>query len=70
MIFFPKSLKVFLIWVKFYPFNPYLGLSSLTRVLFAKYQKQYTCLKFLPSKCTLGVSNICNINVYDVMLKF
>jgi hypothetical protein len=27
-------------------------------------------LKFLPSECTLGVSNICNANDYDVMLKF
>jgi hypothetical protein len=27
-------------------------------------------LKFLPSECTLGVSNICNANAYDVMLKF
>jgi hypothetical protein len=27
-------------------------------------------LKFLPSECTLGVSNICNANVYDAMLKF
>jgi hypothetical protein len=27
-------------------------------------------LKFLPSECTLGVSNICNVNAYDVMLKF
>jgi hypothetical protein len=24
----------------------------------------------LPSECTLGVSNICNANAYDVMLKF
>jgi hypothetical protein len=31
----PKSLG-FLTWVRFYPFTPYLGLSSLTRVLFAK----------------------------------
>jgi hypothetical protein len=29
-----------------------------------------TCLKFLPSECTLGVSNICNANAYDAMLKF
>jgi hypothetical protein len=27
-------------------------------------------LKFLPSECTLGVSNICNAHAYDVMLKF
>jgi hypothetical protein len=27
-------------------------------------------LKFLPSECTLSVSNICNANAYDVMLKF
>jgi hypothetical protein len=27
-------------------------------------------LKFLPSECTLGVSNICNANAHDVMLKF
>jgi hypothetical protein len=27
-------------------------------------------LKFLPSECTLGVSIICNANVYDAMLKF
>jgi hypothetical protein len=25
---------------------------------------------FLPSECTLGVSIICNANVYDVILKF
>jgi hypothetical protein len=24
----------------------------------------------LPSECTLGVSNICNANAYDAMLKF
>jgi hypothetical protein len=24
----------------------------------------------LPSECTLGVSNICNVNAYDAMLKF
>jgi hypothetical protein len=53
-----------------YPFNPYLGLSSLPRVLFAKCYNNTTYLKFLPSECTLGVSNICNANVYDVMLKF
>jgi hypothetical protein len=53
-----------------YPFNPYLGLSSLSRVLFAKCYNNTTCLKFLPSECTLGVSNICNTNVYDAMLKF
>jgi hypothetical protein len=35
-----------------------LGLSSLSRVLFAKYYNNTTCLKFLPSECTLGVSNI------------
>jgi hypothetical protein len=60
----------FLTWVKFYPFNPYLGLSSLSRVLFAKCYNNTTCLNFLPSECTLGVSNICNANVYDAMLKF
>jgi hypothetical protein len=27
-------------------------------------------LKFLPSECTLSVSNICNANAYDAMLKF
>jgi hypothetical protein len=27
-------------------------------------------LKFLPSECTLGVSNICNANAYDAMLMF
>jgi hypothetical protein len=27
-------------------------------------------LNLLPSECTLGVSNICNANAYDVMLKF
>jgi hypothetical protein len=27
-------------------------------------------LKFLPSECILGVSNICNANAYDAMLKF
>jgi hypothetical protein len=52
------------------PFYPYLGVSSLSRVLFAKYQNNTTCLKFLPSECTLGVSNICNANAYDAMLKF
>jgi hypothetical protein len=54
----------------FYPFNPYVGLSFLSRILFAKYYNNTTCLKFLPSECTLGVSNICNANVYDAMLKF
>jgi hypothetical protein len=24
----------------------------------------------LPSECTLGVSNICNANAHDAMLKF
>jgi hypothetical protein len=24
----------------------------------------------LPSECTLGISNICNANAYDAMLKF
>jgi hypothetical protein len=52
------------------PFNPYLGLSSLSRVLFAKCYNNTTCLNFLPSEYTLGVSNICNANVYDAMLKF
>jgi hypothetical protein len=51
-------------------FNPYLGLSFLPRVLFAKCYNNTTCLKFLPSECTLGVLNICNVNVYDAMLKF
>jgi hypothetical protein len=27
-------------------------------------------LKFLPSECILDVSNICNANAYDAMLKF
>jgi hypothetical protein len=27
-------------------------------------------LKFLPSECTLGVSNICNASAHDAMLKF
>jgi hypothetical protein len=27
-------------------------------------------LKFLPSECTLSVSNICNAYAYDAMLKF
>jgi hypothetical protein len=35
--FYPKVLRFFLTWVKFYPFNPYLGLNPLTRVLFAKH---------------------------------
>jgi hypothetical protein len=35
-----------------------------------KYQNSTTYLKFLPSECTLGVSNICNANANDVMLKF
>jgi hypothetical protein len=52
------------------PLIPYFGLSSLSRVLFAKCHTNTTCLKFLPSECTLGVSNICNANVYDDMLKF
>jgi hypothetical protein len=39
-------------------------------VLFAKHLEQYNLFEFLPSECTLGVSNICNANVYDVMLKF
>jgi hypothetical protein len=39
-------------------------------VLFAKCYNNTTCLKFLPSECTLGVLNICNANVYDAMLKF
>ena len=56
--------------LSFTPFESYLGLGSLSRVLFAKHQKQYTCLKFLPSECTLGVSNICNAHAYDAMLKF
>jgi hypothetical protein len=38
--------------------------------LFAKHQNNTTCLKLLPSECTLGVSNICNVNAYDAMLKF
>jgi hypothetical protein len=67
---FPKAFRFFSSWVKFYPFNPYLGLSSLSRVLFAKCYNNTACLKFLPSKCTLGLSNMCNANVYDVMLKF
>jgi hypothetical protein len=66
----PLKFWVFSIWVMSYPFNPYLGLSSLSRVLFAKCYNNTTCLKFLPSECTLGVSNICNANVYDAMLKF
>jgi hypothetical protein len=40
MTFTLKSLG-FLTWVKFYPFNHYLGLSPLTRVPFAKTLKQY-----------------------------
>jgi hypothetical protein len=67
---FPLKLLGFSTWVRFYPINSYLGLSSLSRVLFAKYQNNTTCLKFLPSKCTLGVSNICNANAYVAMLKF
>jgi hypothetical protein len=66
----PQKLLGFLNLVYDLPFNPYLGLSSLSRVLFAKHQNNTTCLKFLPSECTLGVSNICNANVYDAMLKF
>jgi hypothetical protein len=65
-----KPLGFFSIWVRSYPFNPYLGLSSLSRVLFAKCYNITTCLKFLPSECTLGVSNICNANAYDAILKF
>jgi hypothetical protein len=67
---FPLKPLGFLNLVKFYPFNPYLGLNSLSRVLFAKHLNNTTCLKFLPSECTLGVSNICNANAYDAMLKF
>jgi hypothetical protein len=37
---------------------------------FAKCYNNTTGLKFLPSECTLGVSNIYNANVYDAMLKF
>jgi hypothetical protein len=57
-------------WLCLTPLIPYLGLSSLSRVLFAKCHNNITCLKFLPSECTLGVSNICNANVYDAMIKF
>jgi hypothetical protein len=67
---FPKAFRFSHLGLSFTPFEPYLGLGSLSRVLFAKHQKQYTCLKFLPSECTLGVSNICNVNAYDAMLKF
>jgi hypothetical protein len=67
---FTLKLLGFSTWVKFYPFNHYLGLSPLTKVQFAKTLKQYNLLKFLPSECTLGVSNICNANAYDAMLKF
>jgi hypothetical protein len=66
----PLKLLGFLNLGKFTPYNPYLRLSSQSRVIFAKCYNNTTCLKFLPSKCTLGVSNICNANVYDVMLKF
>jgi hypothetical protein len=54
----------------FYPFNPYLWLSSLSRVLFAKCYNNTTCLKFLPSECTLGVSNICNANAMVLCSSF
>jgi hypothetical protein len=53
-----------------YPFNPYLGLSFLFQGLVCKTPKQYNLFEFLPTECTLGVSNICNVNVYDAMLKF
>jgi hypothetical protein len=66
----PKAFRFSPPGLGFTPFNPYLGLSSLSRVLFAKCYSNTTCLKFLPSEYTLGVSNICNANVYDVMLKF
>jgi hypothetical protein len=49
-----------------YPLNPYLGLSILFQGSICKHQNNTTCLKFLPSECTLGVSNICNANAYDV----
>jgi hypothetical protein len=65
-----KLLGFYQFGLSFTPFNPYLGFSSLSRVLFAKCYNITTCLKFLPSECTLGVSNICNANVYDAMLKF
>jgi hypothetical protein len=42
----PLKLLGFLNLGKFYPFNPYLGLSSLSRVLFAKCYNNTTCLKF------------------------
>jgi hypothetical protein len=52
----------------FYPLNPYLGLSILFQGLICKTPKQYNLL--VPSECTLSVSNICNANAYEVMLKF
>jgi hypothetical protein len=57
--------------------GPVLPFRSLFRVKYPilgsylqKCHNNTTCLKFLPSECTLGVSNICNANAYDVMLKF
>jgi hypothetical protein len=66
----PKTFRFSPLGLGFTTFTPYSGLSSLSRVLFTKYYNNTTCLKFLPCECTLGVSNICNANVYDAMLKF
>jgi hypothetical protein len=68
--YFPKAFRFSQFGLCLTPLIPYLGLSFLPRVLFAKCYNNTTCLKFLPSECTLGVSNICNANVYDAMLKF
>jgi hypothetical protein len=53
-----------------YPFKPNLGLTTYPRVSLVTCHINTTCLKFLPSECTLGVTNIWNANAYDVILKF
>jgi hypothetical protein len=40
------------------------------RVLLITCHINTTCLNFLPSECTLGVTNTLDVNAYDVMLKF
>jgi hypothetical protein len=50
--------------------NPIQDGVPYSRVLFEKGHINTTCLQFLPSECTLGVTNIWNANAYDVMLKF
>jgi hypothetical protein len=56
--YFPKAFRFSQFGLCLTPLIPYLGLSSLSRVLFAKCYNNTTCLKILPSECTLGVSNI------------